>query len=551
MTNQKDKGWSWRSKALAGAGGALAGLGAFVLAKPMIRKGLAAEIRALGKGGARAVDDLKPVPQAVRDQAKVIAQALKDKGLDPRTAKIGISGTFSTGKSSLRRALGDELGMAVNYADKSGRNMAGFELANHVAKRGARPGHIAEQTLLLNRADPDKAGFDAMIRIHKPAEEIFRNLSKREKGAYQWDVLNLKKLDRTINDAFHKTKGEAFSPVRGVEIKLRPEGGFQADRILNSELAAKGINPKGMSREAKLQSLAAGKKVYSGFHQYLHGKNLLAGLGSMAAGGGAGVGGAHLLEKRGYSPEGHRQLGEMVGKSMGLRTGDSKDLVTEGSVSGDYGLRFPLFPWTDEQHAFPTQSREKILRKIDKSRRRGAELVADGVAGGGVLGEASAVRGLLEIGDGAHTVADLGAHYEKPKEMGAEAPGIRGAMRALPDSYFGGFGSLVEHLRTGYELDDIDPKKSPADRRTMSRLKAYGKETMSDIEQNLRRRHGMAPAEAKRRTGEFLKNFRPSAPVKAMGRIGREAAYVGNQTLRVVGTRNKIKARLKDAVAPS
>jgi hypothetical protein len=252
--------------------------------------------------------------------------------------------------------------------------------------------------------------------------------------------------------------------------------------------------------------------------------------------------------KLGYSPKGHKLLGGAAAESMGEMSQEAKDAVVEGSVGADMGIRFPLFPWTDRQHAFPTQTREDVHRHISVVRRRGADDIAKAVAEGGALAQMRAARGLMDIGEGAHTVADFGSHYEKPAEMGAESSVMRGVLQKMPEPFFGGAASLVEHLRTGYELDTLDPKSSKADRRTLKRIKQYGADARSDIEAALRDKHGMGGAEAKKRAKAFMKGLRPSTASRAAAMASRNAAYVGAQMARAAGgvvkTRRKVRESL-------
>jgi hypothetical protein len=240
------------------------------------------------------------------------------------------------------------------------------------------------------------------------------------------------------------------------------------------------------------------------------------------------------IVKLGYSPAGHKILGEAAAKKMGPMSEEAKKTMVEGSVGADMGIRFPLLPWSDQLHAFPNQTKEQIQRQVDEARRRGSEAIALAVAEGGPLATVRATRGLMDIGEGAHTIADFGAHFEKPRETGAEHTTVRELMRKMPEPFFGGMLSLAEHLRTGYKLDEMDPGSSKADRRTLKRIRSYGSEARSEIERTLADKYGLEKEEAKRRTEAFMKGLRPPLPSRALAVASRNASYAGSQVARAL-----------------
>ena len=129
-------------------------------------------------------------------------------------------------------------------------------------------------------------------------------------------------------------------------------------------------------------------------------------------------------------------------------------------------------------------------------------------------------------------VADLGAHFEKPNEMSVAMPNLRGFWKEHVGAYGGGAVSLIEHLRTGYKLDNLDPKNSPTDRRTIKRQREYGKAVTDNIVRNLIDSHDMKPRVAKRETKKFLATFNPSTSGEVLGDTSRTGTYLAEQAVR-------------------
>lgn len=290
-----------KSLGLLGAGtaiGATAGLGAMALRGKGTRAQFMAELRGLGRGGARGVEMRsiqQGLPDAVVQHAKQIADTLRQKGIDPKTARIGIGATGGTGKSTMARALAQELGMTHVEGDAVGKTLFGRDLLAHFNKNPIAGGSVVEQSHLLNQLDPDQ--FDAIIHLEKPIKQIEEQLLKRGRGAAQADFYDNPRIQRGIRHAFDHTEGPAHNIADGVRLKLRPEGGFKADQHLNRALAARGISvPKGMDRQARLQSLAAGGAVSLPGQLPLLRKGQLAGIGAGGvAGAGAGYGATNYI----------------------------------------------------------------------------------------------------------------------------------------------------------------------------------------------------------------------------------------------------------------
>jgi len=239
------------------------------------------------------------------------------------------------------------------------------------------------------------------------------------------------------------------------------------------------------------------------------------------------------LQKIAYSPEAHAELAGVLADKMHKEMSPGvRAAIVGGAVQADYGVRFPLLPWTDELHSFPTQEKPTILSNIEKKKDQGVQDVAKAIALDGASQGARAFRGLKNIGEASHMIADLGAHFEKPDEMGAAIPYARKTMKYLLPAYGGGWESLVEHLRVGYKLDHLDPKTSDTDRHTIMREKAFAKDVVRSLKDELREKYEMGRLESRKKVDDFLSNFNPTLPEKILGEVVRTGTYLGQQAAR-------------------
>jgi hypothetical protein len=288
----------WRHRAMVAAAGlGAAGLAAATIigARPALRKQFLAEMKALGKGGGHALERQSSLPQQAVDQARQVALTLRAQGIDPATARIAVSGTGGTGKTTLTRALSQELGMKPLMMDDVGKSMSGRDLVSWVKKNPIQRGVIAEQTHLLSQVDPDK--FDAVIRIHKPMSLVKKQILDRGRGAAQLEGYDYDKLNRSISTAFENLGAEKITPVTGIDIKIKPSSGFGADQLLRAQAQAKGVKTDGLSRHGLVLAAANGKRpVGGGVIPYFRKGRMAAGAGVV---GGAGVGGAALANRIG------------------------------------------------------------------------------------------------------------------------------------------------------------------------------------------------------------------------------------------------------------
>jgi hypothetical protein len=275
-----------------GAAG-LVGLG-ILASRPAIRAHILDDIRSLGRGGGHAVDRARPLPAGAVQDAKAVADYLRAQGIDPAKARIAISGTGGTGKSTLSKGLSDQLGMQSLYLDDVGKSLSGRDLTKFVTHQNIKPGVIAEQTHLLNQVDPDK--FDVLIRVHKPMDLVKQQILDRGRGAGQLEVYDYDKLHKSIHTAFHTTAGQSHSPLPHVEIKFKPQGGFNADNLLRQQASAHGVNmPAGAPRQDLVFAAAHGERPWGGPIMPYVRKGRMAGAAGVAGGAGMGAGGGTYL----------------------------------------------------------------------------------------------------------------------------------------------------------------------------------------------------------------------------------------------------------------
>jgi hypothetical protein len=221
--------------------------------------------------GSKKRPDWKP-PRELIQGARRTAQELLAAGVDPSKARIAIAGTGGTGKSTLAKELAKELAMRhrdLDWEVPADKHFSGLATAQKDLRLGK--GEILEQIHLINNLDPDK--FDALVRVHKPLPQVRKQLLARGRGAMQGSFTDYPKLQAAVQKGFEATKGQVIRTSKDVDLKIKPPGGFQADRILNRELRQKGIDPRGLERHQKVLSAVEGRKVQlgkgGGHHSYM------------------------------------------------------------------------------------------------------------------------------------------------------------------------------------------------------------------------------------------------------------------------------------------
>jgi hypothetical protein len=286
--------------AAGGITGVLAGAGAFIARRPMLRRELSNFIGSIGKGRSWVGET---VPRSAVNKARGIGNYLREQGIDPSKARIAVVGTGGTGKSTTAKALSEEMGMKVRHLDEhmdSGKELTTFLKSNPIER-----GTVAEQTHLLSKVDPDK--FDVIVRLTTPMSKIKDQLMQRGRGASQWDAYDYPLLHQTISNAFNLTAGVKKKVGPGVSVKIKPSTGFRSNSMIQEAASNAGINVSGLDRHQKLTSLAANKRISApGLLPYVRkgpiAEALALTVGGGVAGAGAGAGVASVVNDQKRNP---------------------------------------------------------------------------------------------------------------------------------------------------------------------------------------------------------------------------------------------------------
>lgn len=283
--------------AVAGLGAAGLTAGALAMSRRGIRANTMAYLRGLRRGGARAVERSSSIPAEALAQAEQVANALRERGLDPRTARIAIAGTGGTGKSTLARGLSHHLGMQTKVLDDVGMTPTGRDYVSYLKKNPIPHGYIAEQTHLLNQVDPNH--FDAIIRVHKPMDQVKNQILNRGRGAAQIDLYDYDRLNKSIGTSFESALGTKFSPVSGIDIKMRPQDGFHGEQGLRSMIASRGLKaPENATREQLVYLASHGQMpIGIGILPYLRKRDIAVGAGITGVAGATGAYGMDRMNK--------------------------------------------------------------------------------------------------------------------------------------------------------------------------------------------------------------------------------------------------------------
>jgi len=212
------------------------------------------------------------LPEKIRERIRATAEKirvqLEEAGIDPAQARIAVSGAGSTGKSTVAQEIADVLGLKhrdLDWEVSPFTHLLG--LARAQRKMTFAPGTVAEQIHLINNVNPDL--FDAIVRVHRAPAEVAEQALKRGRGAFQLATMDYPRLHTAIEEGFKRTRGPVSRVGKGVEVKVRPPEGFQADEILDEALRRIGVDPAGLKRHQKILSLVTEKK-----HRGLGGGNL-------------------------------------------------------------------------------------------------------------------------------------------------------------------------------------------------------------------------------------------------------------------------------------
>lgn len=242
-----------------GAGIPLAAAGGFLASKPGIR----ANIKNLqeSKGTVQEKDLAAELPPEVLDTATRAHAALTERGIDPTNLRIAVDAPPGSGKTTLSRALAQQLGVQHYGLDWLPHNKFHSIMGGgHIEKmpRAPRAGEILEHYNLLRSYDPEM--FDVAFHIQKDPEVIKQQILNRGRSAGMHTIMDYDKSLAVGRMAFDTLAGDSVDLGGGVMMKVRPQDGWGGAQ-LDAQLQAKGIDPAKLTRHQKLLSLHEGKAV--------------------------------------------------------------------------------------------------------------------------------------------------------------------------------------------------------------------------------------------------------------------------------------------------
>ena len=242
-----------------GASIPLATVGGFLASKPGIR----ANLKNLqeSKGTVQEKDLSAELPPEVLDTATRAHAALTERGIDPTNLRIAVDAPPGSGKTTLSRALAQQLGVQHYGLDWLPHNKFHSIMGGgHIEKmpRAPRAGEILEHYNLLRSYDPEM--FDVAFHIQKDPEVIKQQILNRGRSAGMHTIMDYDKSLAVGRMAFDTLAGDAVDLGGGVMMKVRPQDGW-GEAQLDAQLQSKGIDPAKLTRHQKLLSLHEGKAV--------------------------------------------------------------------------------------------------------------------------------------------------------------------------------------------------------------------------------------------------------------------------------------------------
>lgn len=214
-----------------------------------------------GGGSTQEQDSAGEIPGQVLQQAQAIHQHLTERGLDPRTMRIGIDAPPGSGKTTLARAIARQTGMSHYGLDwepgHAWKSTIGLGRNVESTPHPPRAGEILEHYLLNRTHDPEL--FDAQIHLRRDPNVIRQQITRRGRSAAASDFMDLDKSLRVADLGFDTLDGDEIDLGNGAVMKLRPREGW--GNQLDQRLTAIGIDPSGLSRHEKLLTLHNGQRT--------------------------------------------------------------------------------------------------------------------------------------------------------------------------------------------------------------------------------------------------------------------------------------------------
>lgn len=242
-----------------GIGVPLATAGGILASKPGIRANVKNLIES--KGTVQEKDMAHELPQEVVDTATRAHQALTERGIDPSALRIAVDAPPGSGKTTLSRALANELGVKHYGLDWMPHNKFHSLMGGgHIEEmpRAPKAGEILEHYNLLRSYDPEM--FDVALHIQKDPEVIKQQILNRGRSAGMHTIMDYDKSLAVGRMAYDTLAGDSIDLGNGVMMKVRPKEGW-GENQLDQQLQAKGIDPTKLTRHQKLLSLHEGKAV--------------------------------------------------------------------------------------------------------------------------------------------------------------------------------------------------------------------------------------------------------------------------------------------------
>jgi hypothetical protein len=252
---------------LAQIGVPLAAAGGILASKPGIHADLANLFS--GGGDIQQKDQAQAIPESAMGQAHRAAEILRQRGMDPMKLRFAVDAPVGAGKTTLSRALAQEMGLhhkSLDYRPNLRINqMLGGGDVEKMPMR-PEPGDVLEHHQLLRAYDPE--AYDVAIHLLRNPDTLRQQLIQRGRGARAADIMDLDKSIDVGRRAFESLGGDAVDLGEGTMMKIRPQEGW--GHGLDDQLSQAHIDPTGLSRHEKLLSLNAGHAMHgSGWLPYM------------------------------------------------------------------------------------------------------------------------------------------------------------------------------------------------------------------------------------------------------------------------------------------